>query len=137
MEKAFSPSDDWRSLDRLSQRDMVLLGEILRIENELERYAALRAEGERIMYELLLTQFELVVGKLSSEDDELWGHVWRVVDWLRFEALQRSEQGYSLAAMIERAEAVKGGPLSREEYEQFSELAQEIADVDRELSADG
>jgi hypothetical protein len=123
-------------LDALNQRELVLLSEILRIEDELQRFAALETDGERIMNEILLDQLEMIIDRLSPEDDELWGHVWRVVDWLRFEALQRSENEYSLEALVAKAEIAKGGPLTQEEYEQFRVLAMEIAEVDRELSAD-
>jgi hypothetical protein len=114
----------------------VLLSEILRIEDELQRFSPMQTDAERIMNELLLDQLELIIDRLSPEDDELWGHVWRVVDWLRFEALQRSENQYSLEALVARAEASKGDKLTEEEYQQFRALAMEIAEVDRELSPD-
>ncbi|HSI72502.1 MAG TPA: hypothetical protein VK934_04945 [Fimbriimonas sp.] len=124
------------TLESLSQRDMVLLSEILRIEDELQRFGGMETDGERIMSEILLDQLELIIDRLSPEDDELWGHVWRVVDWLRFEVLARSEDDYSLEAIVARAEEAKGGKLTEEEYQQYLALAMEIAEVDRELSAD-
>jgi hypothetical protein len=123
-------------IDTLSERELVILYEILRIESELQRFSPLETEGQRIMHELLLSQLELVIDRLSPEDDELWGHVWRLVDWLRFEALHRGGEEYSLESLVARAEILKGSPLTEEEYRHFRELAQEIAEVDRELSAD-
>ncbi|MEZ0327391.1 MAG: hypothetical protein ACAH95_15950 [Fimbriimonas sp.] len=126
-----------RLLDQLNERELVLLCELLRIEDELQRCSLLETQGDRILYELLLDQFELLIDRLSPEDDELWGHVWRIVDWLRIDALHRGEDEYSFEALVARAEINKGAPLNEDEIEQFRELALEMAQLDRELSAEG
>jgi hypothetical protein len=131
-----SPGVDSKLIDQLNERELVLLYELLRIEDELQRFSLMETEGERIMYELLLDQFELLIDRLSPEDDELWGHVWRIVEWLRVDALHRGEEEYGLESLVSRAEANKGAPLTPEELEHFRQLAIEIAELDRELSAE-
>ncbi len=125
---------DTQDLHRLNEREMVLLCELLRIEDELHRHSPLEAQGDRIMVELLLDQFELLIDRLSPEDDELWTHAWRIVEWLRIDTLHRGEEEYSFEALVARAEINKGARLDEHEIEQLREIAMEIAECDRELS---
>ncbi len=68
-------------------RDLVFICELLRIEEGLQRCGLFEAEGDVIMYELLLGQFELLLDRLSPEDDELWVHALRIIEWMRIDAM--------------------------------------------------
>ena len=70
-------------LEALTERELVLLTEILRIEADLQQFCALETEGEKVMVELLLDQLELLVSRLSPEDSTLWNHIGCVLEWVR------------------------------------------------------
>jgi hypothetical protein len=71
------------TIEDLSPRELVLLNEIFRIEGELRRYAKLASPVERESYDLIVDQLQLVISRLSSEDDLLLAHVGRVSMWLQ------------------------------------------------------
>jgi hypothetical protein len=121
-------------VDQLSERELVLLYDLVRIDNEFERCGRMETVAERELHELLLDQLRLLMARLSPEDTLIWQCVEQVVDRLRVESLERSTaEDYSLDAIVRRAEEAKGGPLSKEEYDHLAELAEELAEVDRKL----
>ena len=119
----------------LSAREAVLLGEIFRIEDDLQAVICLDSECEREACELLIDQLQLLMNRLSTEDELIWAHLNRVAAWLRDETVARAqEQDYSLASLVAKAEANKGAPLTEEEYLSLKELADEIAECNRLLA---
>jgi hypothetical protein len=118
----------------LTSREVVLIGEILRLEEILKSNYMVESASAQEVVEIALDQLQGVIARLSSEDVLVWGFVEQVSEWLRQKTLVKAEFGqFNLETMLLEARLLKGSELTEEEVSQFVEFANEIDEVRRGL----
>lgn len=116
----------------LTSREVVLIGEIVRLEEVLRRNFKVGSAAAQETVEICLEQLQGIVGRLSSEDSLVWNFIEDLSEWLRMETLNRTEFGnYSLETLLSEARDLKGSELTEAEVSQFVEFADELDQVRR------
>jgi hypothetical protein len=120
----------------LTSREVVLIGEVLRIEDTLRQNFMVDSTASQESVDIALEQLQGIVSRISSEDTLIWNFVEELSEWLRTETLKRTEFcRFNLETMLEEARAIKGSELTEAEVSQFVDFVDDLEQVRRGLDA--
>lgn len=118
----------------LSSRELVLIGEVLRLEASLKTHLLVDTTGSQEASSLALEQLEGLTDRLSSEDTLVWNFVDDLTAWMREAIVTRYGQSdFSLAHLLEEAQFAKGSALTEDEVSQFVTFVDGIDSARKDL----